>query len=96
MGDVKEAAKTRSPTGKAPLLLTKDNAAVFSASSIARYITSLRRDTGLLGETMVEQAVVESWMEWASLTLELPACALWYPVAGFMKATVPPEAYVDC
>ena len=81
--DVEETAKEKSPTGKAPLLETPDGI-IFSSHAIARYIAGLRRDTGLLGRSLEEQAAINEWMDWTAQDVELPACILFYPIAGYM------------
>lgn len=87
---VEKAAKQKCPTGQAPFLETTTchdgkEVILFASSSIARYIGGLRTDTGLLGTSFQEKAAVNNWMDWAAAVLELPACLLFYPVAGFMK-----------
>jgi elongation factor 1-gamma len=83
-----------SPTGKAPVLVVAAAAAavgggqpqqtIFSSHAIARYIASIRRDSGLTGSSLMEQASVDAWMDFASTELELPACVWFYPTAGYM------------
>jgi len=78
------AASALSPTGKAPVLQTK-NGVIFESNAIARYIAKIRRDTGLTGNgSLVEEATVDSWIDFSANNLELPACVWWYPAAGFM------------
>jgi len=77
-------ASTLSPTGKAPVLQTKSGV-IFESNAIARYIAKIRRDTGLTGNgSLVEEATVDSWIDFSANNLELPACVWWYPTAGFM------------
>jgi len=74
-----------SPTGKAPLLVTPQGGVIFESNAIARYIARLRRDTGLTGNgSIAEEASVDSWCDFSSNELELPACVWWYPAAGYM------------
>jgi elongation factor 1-gamma len=80
---VAAAAKSKSPVGKAPLLQTP-NGVIFSSGAMSRYVAGLRRDTGLLGNSLQEQASVDAWMDWTAQDVELPACVLYYPVAGYM------------
>jgi elongation factor 1-gamma len=82
---VAEAAKAKSPTGKAPLLETP-NGVIFSSHAMARFMAGLRRDTGLLGGSLQEQASIDAWMDWTAQDVELPACVWFYPVAGYMPA----------
>ena len=82
---VEAAVAAKSPTGKAPILETP-NGVIFSSAAMARYVAGLRRDTGLLGNSLQEQAAVDSWMDWCAQDIELPACVWWYPVAGYMPS----------
>jgi len=80
----KDVASSLSPTGNAPVLQTKSGV-IFESNAIARYIAKIRRDTGLTGDgSMVEEACVDSWIDFSANNLELPACVWWYPAAGFM------------
>lgn len=90
--DIENVAKTKSPTGKAPLLETPRGDIIFSSHAIARYIVSLRTDTELMGSTFQEKAAINNWIDWTSAQVELPACILFYPVAGFMPENE--QAYV--
>mmetsp|Transcript_16836 Transcript_16836/g.20561 ORF Transcript_16836/g.20561 Transcript_16836/m.20561 type:complete len:216 (+) Transcript_16836:89-736(+) len=77
-------ATSLSPTGKAPVLETPSGV-IFESQSIARFIARLRRDKGLSGNgSIVEEAAVDSWCDFCTNSLELPACVWWYPVAGYM------------
>lgn len=87
--DIEKAVRAKSPTGKAPLLETP-NGVIFSSHAIARYVAGLRRDTGLLGNSFQEKVSVDSWIDWTAQDVEIPACVLFYPVAGYMPAN--PEA----
>lgn len=70
-----------SPTGKAPILLLPNSATpLFSSHAIARFLGGLRRDTGLLGQSLQDTAAIDAWMDFASHELELPACVWFYPV----------------
>ena len=79
-------ATTLSPTGKAPVLVLPNNEGnLFESHSIARYIARMRRDRGLTGNgSIVEEAAVDSWCDFCTNSVELPACVWWYPVAGYM------------
>jgi elongation factor 1-gamma len=78
------AAASKSPVGKLPLLELPDGSSIFSSHAMARFIASLRRDSGLTGQTLPESAAIDAWMDWAAQDLELPACVWFYPVAGYM------------
>jgi len=80
--DAKQVAEL-SPTGKAPVLETGKHV-LFSSHAIARYVTNLRRDTGICGASILESASIDAWMDFASAELELPSCVWFYPVAGYM------------
>lgn len=76
-------AGSKSPTGKLPVLETP-RGTLFTSYAIARYLASLRTDSGLLGSSFQERTSVNHWIDWASCEVELPACILFYPVAGYM------------
>jgi len=79
-----DASANISPTGKAPVLQTKSGV-IFESNAIARFIAKLRRDTGLTGNgSIVEESVVDSWLDFSSNNLDLPGCVWWYPTAGYM------------
>lgn len=71
----------KSPLGKVPVLETA-NGALFESNAIARYIARLRPDAELLGKTFFENAQVDSWIDFSSHNLELPASLWFYPVLG--------------
>jgi elongation factor 1-gamma len=71
---------SKSPTGKAPLLVVGGKDVIFSSHSIARYLGGMRRDTMLCGSSLQEQAAVDSWMDFCAHEVELPACVWYYPV----------------
>ena len=73
-----------SPTGKAPVLILPNGTPLFSSHAISRFVAGLRRDTGLIGASLQDQASVDAWMDFASHELELPACVWFYPAAGYM------------
>ena len=80
------SAASKSPTGKLPLLeITKGSSSsttvIFSAQAIARYIASIRRDTGLMGTGLSAQGAVDAWIDFSAQDLELPACIWFYPVS---------------
>ena len=81
---LEEAVATKCPTGKAPFIETPKGQIIFSSNSMARYFAGLRRDTALLGRTNQEENSVNMWVDWCLQELELPACILFYPAAGYM------------
>ena len=82
--NLQDAVAMKSPTGKAPFLETPNGQIIFSSHSIARYFAGIRRDTALLGRSYQEENSVNMWVDWCLQELELPACILFYPVAGYM------------
>lgn len=80
---IEAAVASMSPTGKAPLLKTPQGV-IFSSHAMARFVAGIRRDTGLLGNSLQEQAAVDAWMDWTAQDVELPSCVWFYPVAGYM------------
>lgn len=78
------AEDAKSPVGKLPVLETPSGDKIFSSYAAARFIASVRRDTGLTGSSPSETASIDSWMDWTAQEVELPACGWFYPVAGYM------------
>lgn len=83
------SAASKSPVGKLPLLEIDDTTVIFSSHAMARYMASVRRDTGLMGQSLAESAAIDAWMDFSAQDLELPACVWFYPVAGYMPFSQP-------
>ena len=84
---------SKSPVHKLPVLeTTTTGKIIFSSAASARYMASLRRDSGLVGASALDAAHIDAWMDWAATDLELPATVWFYPVAGYMPFN--PVAYV--
>eukprot|EP00920_Eleutheroschizon_duboscqi_P026604 GHVT01065382.1.p1 GENE.GHVT01065382.1~~GHVT01065382.1.p1 ORF type:complete len:382 (+),score=70.76 GHVT01065382.1:3426-4571(+) len=66
----------KSPLCRVPVLETDDGANVFGSSAAARHIARCKPAAGLYGETLTEQGLVDSWMEFATNELEIPICCL--------------------
>ena len=81
--DFKEFKPEMSPTGRLPILET-DSGTLFESNAIARYIARIRSDTGLMGSTFFDSAAVDSWIDFCSNELELPATLWLYPVVGYL------------
>jgi elongation factor 1-gamma len=79
-----ETVKRLSPTGKAPVLATPQGQVVFESNAIARYLAKIRRDTGLTGDNIHDEAAIDSWVDFAANELELPASVWFYPALGYM------------
>ena len=54
------SAAAKSPVGKLPLLEISDNTVIFSSHAMARYLAAVRRDTGLMGQSLAEAAAIEN------------------------------------
>ena len=90
------SAASKSPTGKLPLLeVTKGSSttSIFSAQAIARYIASIRRDTGLMGNGLSASAAIDAWVDFSAQDLELPACIWFYPVSYLQEEMRKESAY---
>ena len=78
-----EAYLKMNPNGKVPVLKTPEGA-IFESTAIARYVARLRRDTGLMGNTLIEEAHVDQWIDWATCEL-LTAVSPWlYTIMGYL------------
>jgi elongation factor 1-gamma len=80
------ANANKSPVGKLPILEKNSDGSIvsFSSQASARYVASLRRDSGLIGNSLLETASIDAWIDWCASDVELPACVWFYPVAGYM------------
>jgi len=72
--------------GRIPVLET-DKGCIFSANAIARYVSRMRRDVGLYGQTLLESGAIDSWMEFCTHELEVPLLA-WTQQASIPAAVV--------
>lgn len=90
-----DAAKVQaaSPTGKAPVLEitasadasgTTTTTTLFGSNAIARHVSRIRRDVGLMGASLEQTAEVDAWLEFCDHEIELPATVWVYPVCGYM------------
>ena len=70
---------------------------IFESNAIARYVARLRRDTELTGRSFFETAQVDSWVDFCSHEIELPATLWIYPVLGWreFKQTLHDKAVPD-
>ena len=84
-----------SPSGKAPVLVLPNGSTLFSSHAIARFIAGIRRDTGLVGGSLLDAAQVDSWMDFAAQELELPACVWFYPVS-FLSLSSSRPVVMEC
>jgi elongation factor 1-gamma len=75
--------KKKSPLGKVPVLETPSGS-IFESNAIARYIARMRRDSELYGVSFFESGQIDSWIDFCSHDIELPATIWFYPVLGFM------------
>ena len=65
------------------------NTFIANSNAIARYVSKLRADAGLCGATLVESAQVDSWIDFCSMDIELPATIWYYPVIGYLPSANP-------
>jgi len=72
--------------GRIPVLET-DKGCIFSTNAIARYVSRLRRDVGLYGQTLLESGAIDSWVEFCTHELEVPLIA-WTQQANIPAAVV--------
>lgn len=67
-------------------VLETPSGCIFESNAIARYVARIRRDTDLTGVSFFESGQVDSWIDFASHDLELPATLWYYPVLGYIPA----------
>ena len=73
----------KSPLGRVPCLETPKGS-IFESNAIARHVAQLRRDTELMGSSFFASAQVDSWVDFCSHDLELPATMWIYPALGYL------------
>lgn len=72
------------PLGKVPAFETSDGGHIFESNAIAHYVAAYKKDSTLLGQTPLEQALVQTFI---NLTVNeiAPAASTWiYPLLGFV------------
>jgi len=76
--------KGLSTLGKTPVLNTP-NGPIFESNAILRYISRLRGDAGLYGDSFQEAALVDQWIDFSLNELE-PSRHIWlFPVQGILQ-----------
>jgi len=78
------------PAGKVPTLKTS-NGGIFESNAIARYVARLS-DTGLFGDTLLDTALVESWIDFSTTELDGPLASWAYPHFGIVAYDKKKEA----
>jgi elongation factor 1-gamma len=75
--------KAKNPVGKVPVLETSEGS-IFESNAIARYVSRLRPDLGLYGNTLFESAQVDSWVDLCAHEFCVPLSVWLYPLLGWM------------
>ena len=75
--------KSASVWGKVPVLDTPDGS-LSESNAVARYVARLAPECKLYGESLFESAQIDSWMDWCTQELEIPASMWVAPVLGWM------------
>ncbi|XP_062026850.1 elongation factor 1-gamma-like [Rosa rugosa] len=78
------------PIGKVPVLETPDGP-VFESNAIARYVTRLKADNPLYGSSLIEYALVEQWIDFATLEIDANILRWFIPRIGFAVYLPPAE-----
>jgi elongation factor 1-gamma len=92
--NVTDEFMAKSPLGKVPCLDTKDGP-IFQSNAIARYIARLRADSGLCGGSFYESGQVDSWMDFCTNEVEVPATMWVYPILGYMEPNADASAEAE-
>ncbi|KAK8987543.1 hypothetical protein V6N11_027290 [Hibiscus sabdariffa] len=69
------------PIGKVPVLETPDGS-IFESNAIARYVTRLKADNPLYGSSPYECALIEQWIDFASLEIDANIISWFRPRMG--------------
>ncbi|KAL7002033.1 hypothetical protein U1Q18_003183 [Sarracenia purpurea var. burkii] len=78
------------PLGKVPVLETPDGP-IFESNAIARYVTRLKPDNPLLGSSLIENAHIEQWIDFASMEIDANILKWFLPRMGFIVYLPPAE-----
>ncbi|KAL7237940.1 hypothetical protein ACSBR2_004107 [Camellia fascicularis] len=78
------------PIGKVPVLETPDGP-IFESNAIARYVTRLKSDNPLYGSSLIEYALIEQWIDFASMEIDANISKWLYPRMGFFVHLPPAE-----
>ncbi|XP_024358659.1 elongation factor 1-gamma 2 isoform X2 [Physcomitrium patens] len=69
------------PIGKVPVLQTPEGP-IFESNAMARYVAN-KKDVGLVGSSAYEKALVEQWIDFATMEIDVNAGGWVYPRLGF-------------
>ncbi|KMT19415.1 hypothetical protein BVRB_1g012630 [Beta vulgaris subsp. vulgaris] len=78
------------PIGKVPVLATPEGP-LFESNAIARYVTRLKADNPLFGSSTYEYALIEQWIDFASLEIDAHIARWLYPRLGYFVHLPPAE-----
>ncbi|KAL6176638.1 hypothetical protein ACLB2K_053271 [Fragaria x ananassa] len=78
------------PIGKVPVLETPEGP-VFESNAIARYVAHLKPDTPLFGSSLIEHALVDQWIDFATLEIDANILCWFIPRIGFAVYLPPSE-----
>ncbi|KDP42461.1 hypothetical protein JCGZ_00258 [Jatropha curcas] len=81
------------PIGKIPVLETPDGP-LFESNAIARYVTRLKANNPLLGSSTYEYALIEQWIDFASLEIDANILGWLVPRFGRSPYLPPAEEHV--
>lgn len=62
-------------SGRLPVLET-DEGSIFTSNAICRYLSRIRRDVGLYGQNLIEGGMIDSWLDFCMMELEVPLTTL--------------------
>ncbi|XWS67457.1 hypothetical protein CRYUN_Cryun04dG0008100 [Craigia yunnanensis] len=78
------------PIGKVPVLETPDGP-IFESNAIARYVTRLKADNPLYGSSQYECALIDQWIDFASLEIDANMISWFRPRMGRTMYLPPAE-----
>ncbi|CAE6462652.1 hypothetical protein ACGC1H_004005 [Rhizoctonia solani] len=86
--------KAKFPPGKIPAFESKDGLTLFEGSAIARYIASLAPNSGLLGTSPTDAALVDQWVSFIDSEFQFPAFSLISMLRGAFAYNKPYELFL--
>ncbi|KAF7966903.1 hypothetical protein HWV62_23923 [Athelia sp. TMB] len=81
--------KAKFPHGKIPAWEGKDGFIMFESTPIAKYLASLAPNSGLLGGSVSEAALVDQWIHFADTEIEVPQQFVNYTLVGYFQYSKP-------
>lgn len=78
-----EAFRSKFPHGKIPAFAGKDGFNIFESTPIARYFATLAPNSGLLGSSATDVALIDQWLHFVDLEYDSPQLIILFMLKGY-------------